>query len=320
MALPDHEWPDSLVDDWFARRTLAASDHDPAELAARKRGLRVATVLPARNEQATVGDIVRAVGSGLRDHHGLVDEVVVVDSHSHDATAQVAAAAGARVVRCTATPDDGKGGAIRSGLAGTDADLVVFLDADVESFREGYVTGLLAPLLDDPSLVLAKAFYDRPFRAEAARGVDDGASGGSRPNGGGRVTELVARPTIAERAPELSGFAQPLAGEYAVRRRLVARQPVVSGYGVDLGHLLLTWRAHGLDAMCQVDLGHRAHRHHDLDALGRMAAQVRAAFPLCLDGRTEVRTSHARFVRDEGDRLVRTEEPVTTRLLAPVDV
>ena len=317
--MPDHERPDSSVADWFVGRTLPATEHDPAELAGRKRGLRVAAVLPARNEEATVGDIVRAVGAGLRDHHGLVDEVVVVDSHSDDGTAKVAAAAGARVVACTAAPDDGKGGAIRSGLAGTDADLVVFLDADVESFREGYVTGLLAPLLDDPSLVLAKAFYDRPFRAEAARNGDDGASGGSRLNGGGRVTELVARPTIAERAPERSGFAQPLAGEYAVRRHAVVRQPVVSGYGVDLGHLLLTWRAHGLDAMCQVDLGHRTHRHHDLDALGRMAAQVRAAFTLCLDGGREVQTSHARFVRDGGDRLRRTQEPVTTRLLAPVE-
>ncbi len=172
--------PEVSVADWFDRRTLAAAEHDPAELVDRKRGLRVAAVLPARNEEATVGDIVRAVGSGLRDRHGLVDEVVVVDSHSRDATARVAAAAGARVVRCTATPDDGKGGAIRSGLAGTDADLVVFLDADVESFREGYVTGLLAPLLDDPSLVLAKAFYDRPFRPEAARGTDDGAPSPTR--------------------------------------------------------------------------------------------------------------------------------------------
>ncbi|MCK5892121.1 glucosyl-3-phosphoglycerate synthase [Aeromicrobium sp.] len=317
--MPEHERPGpTAVDDWFARRTLAATEHDPAELAARKDGLRVAAVLPARDEEATVGDIVRALGAGPLDRHGLLDEIVVVDSHSRDATADVAAAAGARVVRCTADPQDGKGGAIRSGLAGTDADLVVFLDADVESFREGYVTGLLAPLLDDPTLALAKAFYDRPFRPEAARGVGDGASGGQRANGGGRVTELVARPSIAERAPELAGFAQPLAGEYAVRRRAVAGQPVVSGYGVDLGHLLLTWRAHGLDAMCQVDLGHRTHRHHDLDALGRMAAQVRAAFLLCLDGQREVRTSHTRFARDAQDRLVRTRETVTTRLLAPV--
>ncbi len=314
MALREHG---PAVDDWFARRTVDGADPDPAELAERASGVRVAAVLPARNEEATVGSMVTSLRRGLRDRWGLLDEVIVVDSHSTDGTARAAVETGARVVPCALDPADGKGGAIHSGLNATDADVVVFLDADVDSFHDGYVTRLLAPLIDDPTLIVAKAFYDRPFRPGASRTADDGVSGEHRPNGGGRVTELVARPLIGLRAPDLSGFAQPLAGEYAVRRGALGALRLVSGYGVDLGLLLSVGRAHGMETMCQVDLGHRSHRHHDLDALGRMALQVRAAFDLTLGDVESVTDLHTTFQRDADDRLVRRTERVTTRLLAP---
>lgn len=310
MALPETQG--SVVRDWFARRTLDDRHPTPSEVAALARGQRVVVVLPARNESATVGAVVARLRERLVDQVPLLSEIVVVDSHSSDDTADAARRAGARVVTCTQSAQDGKGGAIRSGLDAVDADVVVFLDADVEAPHDGFVTGLVAPLLREPDLALIKAFYDRPFLPDGGR-----PDTRTRPSGGGRVTELVARPEIADRAPALAGFAQPLSGEYAVRRTAVSDHPFVSGYGVDIGLLLTVLDRHGLDAMAQVDLGRRVHRHQDLVSLGRMALQVRAAFDLCLDGRAEVADVHTRFVRDAADRLVLQHDRVVTRLLPP---
>jgi glucosyl-3-phosphoglycerate synthase len=244
---------------WLAERTSSIADWPAELLLACKGAQRVCVVLPARNEAATVGDIVAAIiarhGSGSRP---LVDEVLVVDSGSHDATAAISAAAGARVV---ASALAGKGEAMWRGVAATDADLVAFIDADLESFDPGFVTGLLGPLLTDPTVEFVKATYDRPT-----------AAGGSL--GGGRVTELMARPLLAAFWPELAGVLQPLSGEYAARRCLLERLPFRCGYGVDIGLLIDTWSDVGLDAIAQVDLYRRHHRHSDLPALGRMAAEV----------------------------------------------
>jgi glucosyl-3-phosphoglycerate synthase len=315
--LPEHEPrpQPGTVRDWFARRTVDDRHPSPDEVAELAHGQRITVVLPARNEAATVGTVVTRLRERLIERVALLDEIVVVDSHSSDQTADVARRAGARVVSCTHSPQDGKGGALRSGIDAVDADVVVFLDADVEAPHDGFVTGLVAPLLRDPDLVLVKAFYDRPFLPDGA--VADDAPDAARPSGGGRVTELVARPEIADRAPALAGFAQPLSGEYAVRRTAVYQHPFVSGYGVDIGLLLTVLERYGLDAMAQVDLGRRVHRHQDLVALGRMALQVRASFDLCLDGRSEVTDVHTRFVRDDSDRLVLQHDRVVTRLLPP---
>lgn len=288
---------------WFDTHTLDAGQ-PLGDLVAAKRGRRVGVVLPARDEAGTIGEIVRRVRTALCDLVPLVDEVLVVDSRSSDTTADEARAAGATVVP-TQDPepdfDGGKGSAMRTGIARTTCDVGVFLDADVTGFDPAFVARLVGPLLSEPSLVLVKAFYDRP--------THDG--------GGGRVTELVARPEIARRAPELAGFVQPLAGECAFVRDAVVDLPMVSGYGVDVGMLLHTVRKHGLDAIAQADLGRREHQHQGLPALGRMALQVRAAFDLVLDERDVV--VDQRWVPRRGTQgtpeLV--AERVETRLLAP---
>lgn len=219
----------------------------------------VAVILPARNEASTVGDIVRAVAAEYRlSERPLVDEIVVVDSGSTDETADVAAAAGARVVGATRP---GKGEAMWQGLAATDAELVVFLDADLERFDPRFVAALLGPLLADRSVEFVKGAYDRPANETGALG-------------GGRVTELLARPLLAAFWPELAGLAQPLSGEYAARRGLLERVPFRSGYGVDIGLLIDAWHELGMGGIAQVDLHERRHRHSDLAALGRMAAEV----------------------------------------------
>jgi glucosyl-3-phosphoglycerate synthase len=211
--------------------------------------------LPARNEAATVGDIVSAV---LNGGDGLVDEVLVVDSASTDDTAAVAKRAGARVVTADTR---GKGEAMWQGIAATDASLVVFLDADLERFDPDFVPALLGPLVADPQIALVKGAYDRRTEADVTVG-------------GGRVTELTARPLLAAFWPELGQIVQPLGGEYAARRELLEQLPFRCGYGVDIGLLLDTNELLGPGAIAQVDLHERFHSHSDLQALGRMAAEV----------------------------------------------
>ena len=252
---------------WFARRTSAAADWPVERLVEAKAAARsrVSVVLPALDEEPTVGDIV-AVVVALRDRTGLVDEIVVVDSGSVDDTAKVALDAGAAVYhRDDILPAQGsypgKGEVLWKALAATTGDLVVYVDSDLTDVGEHYVTGLLGPLLTDPAVLMVKAFYDRPL-------LDVSAAGG------GRVTELMARPLLNTLFPELAGVVQPLAGEYAGRRTLLEALPFAAGYGVETGLLIDTYRHHGLDAIAQVDLGQRTHGHQDTAALGRMAATV----------------------------------------------
>lgn len=248
------------------------------QLVERKDDRRVSVVLPARDEAETVGAIVAVIRDALVDRVGLVDEILVVDSCSVDATAAVATAAGARVVAQDAVrPDlpaaEGKGEALWKGLIASTGDLVVAVDADLRDFGPGFVTGLLGPLLDDPGVAFVKGFYHRPLIAGGDVDVD----------GGGRVSELLARPLINLAWPALAGFVQPLAGEFAARRELLEAIPFLTGYGVELGMLVDVLDRVGLDAMAQVDLGVRVHRHHDLHTLGRMAAQIQLAAAVRLE-------------------------------------
>lgn len=248
--------------------TLSGADFGAGALVAAKRGRRVTVCLPARDEEATVGAIVATIHRRLRVQHGLVDEIVVVDDGSSDATAAMARAAGARVV---AGGGDGKGGAMQAGLAAAEGDVVVYCDADVRSFRAGFVVGLLGPLLTGDGVAFVKGFYDRPF---------DGRHGE-----GGRVTELMAKPALRVLLPALAGFAQPLAGECAARRDVLEQVPFVRGYGVDVALLVDVAERFGLVSMVQVDLGHRVHRNRPLAELGPQAeAVLRTVLARCGSG------------------------------------
>jgi len=261
------------VQQWFDTHTfrgVGASASELAQLSWLKSDTTVSVVLPALNEQDTVGAIVAEVRSVLVDvDHPLVDELIVLDSGSTDATSAVARRAGAEVVHVDDVLAEwpslpGKGEALWRSVAATSGDIVVFVDADLLQFSASTVTGLLHPLLADPGLALVKATYDRPL-ADGAR---------VHPAGGGRVTELVARPLLNLHWPSLAGFVQPLAGEYAARRDLLERLPFPTGYGVELGLLIDALDLVGLAGLAQVDLGERRHRHHDDQTLGRMAAEI----------------------------------------------
>lgn len=253
---------------WFARRTSGASDWPVADVLAAKGAHRVSVVIPARNEDATIDDVVGLIRAELMDEVPLVDELVVMDSLSTDETARVAAAAGA-VVHAVADvrPDlgvrEGKGEALWKSLFVTTGDVLVFIDADLTQWGTHFVTGLLGPLLADDDVQLVKGFYDRVLDLGTGVAAE-----------GGRVTELVARPLLAIHRPSLSQVVQPLAGEWAIRRAHFASLPVPTGYGVELATLLDTEARHGIDAIAQVDLGSRAHTHQNLHDLGLMATEL----------------------------------------------
>jgi glucosyl-3-phosphoglycerate synthase len=257
-------WRPAMVNDPSVSAPSLVFHHDafdPAALAAAKQGRRVSVCLPARDEERTVGGIVASVMEALAQESGfgLVDEVVVVDDGSTDGTAAVARRAGARVVQ-TCSRGGGKGEAMQTGLAAADGDLVVFLDADVENFAPHFVIGMLGPLLVRDDILLVKGFYERPLNGE--------------PNGGGRVTELVARPVINLLFPHLAPIRQPLAGESAAPREVIEKVGLAPGYGVEMALLIDVADRFGVESIGQVDLGVRVHRNRPLSELRHQATDV----------------------------------------------
>ncbi|MFE3825798.1 glucosyl-3-phosphoglycerate synthase [Streptomyces sp. NPDC059092] len=292
------------VEHWLTRRSWSAGDRTLDRLLAAKaaRGSTVSVVLPALDEEETVGAIVSVVRRELMERVRLVDELVVIDSGSTDRTGEVAAAAGARVVhrdtilpRLPALP--GKGEVLWRSLLVTSGDIVCFVDADLREFSPDFVSGIVGPLLTEPEVQFVKAMYDRPLGGGGTRG---------EAGQGGRVTELVARPLLNLHWPRLAGFVQPLGGEYAARRSLLERLPFPVGYGVELGLLVDALHTVGLDALAQVDVGVRLHRHQDDRALGRMAAAIYRTAQLRLQRGHLVRPRLTQFERGEDGFTPRT--------------
>ncbi|MFF7950485.1 glucosyl-3-phosphoglycerate synthase [Streptomyces griseorubiginosus] len=278
------------VERWLSTRSWSVTDRPLHQIMAAKQrtGQTVSVVLPALNEEETVGDIVSVIRHDLVRQVPLVDEIVVVDSGSTDRTSEVAAAAGATVVhrdeilpRLPALP--GKGEVLWRSLLVTRGDIVCFIDADLKEFSSDFVLGIVGPLLTEPGVDLVKGMYDRPLGGAAGQG--------------GRVTELMARPLLNMHWPQLAGFVQPLGGEYAARRSLLEQLPFPVGYGVELGMLVDALHLVGLDALAQVDVGVRKHRHQDGQALGRMSAAIYRTAQLRLARGHLIRPSLTQFER-----------------------
>ena len=224
----------------------------------------VSVCIPARDEARTIASVVEPIARTLVPA-GLVDELLVLDHGSTDATAAVARRSGATVVPANDVLADfgpalGKGDVLWRSLHASTGDLIVWLDSDLTSFGTHYVTGLLGPLLTDPGISLVRATYDRSLHGTAGEG--------------GRVTELLARPLIATLFPDLEHIRQPLGGEYAVRREAAERVAFEVDYGVEMGLLLDIASSSGVSAIAQVDLGHRAHRNRSLSSLREQSRQV----------------------------------------------
>lgn len=262
---------------------------------------RVSVVLPARNEEATVGAMVTRLRTDLGER---LHELVVIDSDSTDATAQVAAVAGAQVYAVAAIRPElgshpGKGEALWKAQFVTSGDVLVFLDADLIEWSTEFVPRLVAPFAD-PAVQLVKGWYSRDYAGADSVETD----------GGGRVTELMARPWLAVHRPALAQIAQPLAGEWAIRREAFAALSVPCGYGVEIASLLDIEATHGAAAIAQAWLGRRTHRHQNLRQLGVMATQVLAAAARRAQG---VTTDPVTLTQFTGDQPLPREVPTTER-------
>jgi glucosyl-3-phosphoglycerate synthase len=300
--------------EWFGKRTFHYQQFEPAKLRAAKErlGLTVSVCLPTRDEAATVGTIVKALRKSL-ERSRLIDEIVVMDAGSVDDTATIALAEGARVFReqdvlPEVGPGSGKGEALWKSLHACRGDVICWIDADIRNFHPRFVHGLLGPLLMDPEVLYVKAFYERPIRERNAL----------RSTGGGRVTELVARPLLNLLWPQLAGIVQPLSGEYAGRRVALEQVPFSSGYGVELGLLVDLAERFGMDAIAQVDLERRVHRNQEVQALGRMSFGILQAVFLRLveEGRAApgtYGTTLVQFSNQLREYHMEPREIVTTR-------
>jgi glucosyl-3-phosphoglycerate synthase len=262
----------TVVDRWFAENTYHSREfRDIARLVSLKReqGLTLSLGLPTLNESATIGNIIEVMQRALVEEHPLIDEIVVIDSGSTDDTVEIARSLGVRV---HAHPDIlpeygtfvGKGEALWKSLHLLRGDLVAWCDTDISNIQPQFVYGVVGPLLADPRVGYVKGFYRRPLNF----------GGELQTAGGGRVTELTARPILNLFYPELSGLLQPLSGEYAARRELLERMPFFTGYGVEIGHLIDILESFGLNRLAQVDLGVRIHRNQELFDLSKMAFAI----------------------------------------------
>jgi glucosyl-3-phosphoglycerate synthase len=250
---------------WYHTNTFSHTAF-PAERLAAGRKTTVSVCLPARDEAVTIGPILEQLVPLQRQ--GVVDQIVVVDNSS-DGTARIARALGVEVhdqeeLMPELGPVLGKGDAMWRSLTLLRGDVVCFLDADSEHFGPHFACGLLGPLLCESGISFVKGFYRRPYRLGET----------TFPDGGGRVTELTARPLLNLFYPELAAVEQPLSGEVAARRHLLEQLPFVTGYGVDVALLLDTYATLGLEAIAQVDLDVRQNAHQPLRDLGPMAYAV----------------------------------------------
>ena len=261
-----------LVDKWFAENTYHAGEFaDLPRLLALKReqNLKVSLALPALNEEETVGDVIRTVKEAMVNRVPLLDEIVLVDSDSSDQTRAIAESLAVPVhihqhVLPALGTRAGKGEALWKSLYLTCGDIVVWIDTDIVNIHPRFVYGLLGPLIQHPEIQFVKGFYRRPLK------VDNKLQAG----GGGRVTELTARPLLNLFFPELSGIIQPLSGEYGGRRTALEQMPFSSGYGVEIGLLIDMFEKFGLSAIAQVDLQERIHHNQPLESLSKMSFAI----------------------------------------------
>ena len=317
-ALPEPPSNAALLERWLERRSYAHerfADLDSLARRKQERGLSVTVVLPAREVATTIGPIIDEI-RGVNERAALVDQVLVVAARSGDGTREIALRHGAEVYEedelvAELGPAIGKGDAMWRALSVAKGDLVLYLDSDTVDFGPRFVYGLLGPLLTEPGVRFVKASYSRPWT--------DGAQ--VRLDGGARVTELTAKPLLNLFYPELSAFAQPLAGDLAASRALLEGIPFFTGYAVETGMLIDVLAAAGLDAMAQVDLGSRSNRHQPLFELGKMSYAVLRAVEMRLarDGRLRsngggARDSYVRAIRSaDGLRLEQSPVPILER-------
>jgi glucosyl-3-phosphoglycerate synthase len=264
------------IDAWLRSNTFHHShfwDLNPLVREKEKQNLKISLCIPTLNEEKTIGKEIVIFKSELMQRYPLLDEIAVIDSGSSDQTREVAAAFGADVylsrnILKNYGEKRGKGENLWKAIYQLDGQIIVYIDADIKNIHPRFVYGLVAPLIYHPGIRYVKAFYDRPLAS----------SQGTRPSGGGRVTEILIRPLFSLFFPELTALIQPLSGEYAVRREVLEKIPFPIGYGVETSHLIDVYHRWGLEAIGQTDMDRRVHRNQATRDLGRMAFGIMQTF------------------------------------------
>ena len=264
------------IESWLKSHTFHHStfrDLDALVEEKQKQDLKISLCIPTLNEEKTIGKEIVIFKSELMQRHPLLDEIAVIDSDSSDQTRDVASAFGAQVFLSKEIlkkygEKRGKGENLWKAIYQCEGDILVYIDADIKNIHPRFVYGLVAPLIYRPEIHYVKAFYDRPLAS----------SQGSRPSGGGRVTEILIRPLFSLFFPELAALIQPLSGEYAVRRQVLDKIPFPIGYGVETSHLIDVYHRWGLQAIAQTDLDRRVHRNQHTRDLGKMAFGILQTF------------------------------------------
>jgi glucosyl-3-phosphoglycerate synthase len=274
-----------LVDKWFAENTYSSEEFEDLDYLLdlkKEQGAVISLALPALNEEPTVGKVISTAKESLMEQVPLLDEIVLVDSDSKDRTREIAQSLGIPVyIHQKILPETGarhgKGEALWKSLYVTHGDIVVWLDTDIVNVHPRFIYGVLGPLLLDPGIQFVKGFFRRPIKI----------GNKMHASGGGRVTELTARPLLNLFYPELSGVIQPLSGEYAGRRKALEEATFFSGYGVEIGLLIDMLERHGLRSIAQVDLKECVHHNQDLEALSKMSFVIIQTVLHKLEGRFE---------------------------------
>jgi glycosyltransferase involved in cell wall biosynthesis/nucleotide-binding universal stress UspA family protein len=310
-----------LVDKWFAENTFHADEfEDLNDLLNLKyeRGLSISLALPSLNEEETIGNVIQTIKQSLVIDAPLLDEIVLIDSSSDDRTRDIAHSFDIPVyIHQTVLPEygsrPGKGEALWKSLYCTRGDIVIWLDTDIVNIHPRFVYGLIGPLLLGHDIQFVKGFYRRPLK------VGDKTQAG----GGGRVTELTARPLLNLFFPELSGVIQPLSGEYGGRRAALEQLSFFSGYGVEIGLLIDVFDKFGLSAIAQVDLQERIHHNQPLEALSKMSFAIIQAVIRKLESRygqsiLENVNKTMKLIRYEDERFALDVEEIAERDRPPM--
>jgi glycosyltransferase involved in cell wall biosynthesis len=255
---------------WVRKRTFEAGDFSLLDILRKykkKLNKKISVILPSLNEARTVGNVIKTAQEVK--NAGLVDEILLVDSASNDGTMDIAKSLGIPTFLHSEIKPElgshcGKGEAMFKSAFITDADILVWVDTDIESITPRFFYGLLGPLLTNPTIKFSKGYFTRPVRIEAS-GIE---------LGGGRVTEILVRPWINAFHPQLSGYIQPLAGTTAIYRDTFLKMQLPINYGVEMAMLLQAVAIDGLWATCQVNLGEVIHKSKDVAGLSEMAFQI----------------------------------------------
>jgi len=268
-------WQENL-DRWIKTHTFHHSRFSDIKNLVRlkeKKGIKISLVFPTLNEQATIGKEIEIMKNELQINYPLIDEIAIVDSGSTDDTLNIAQKAGAKTYAAAdclpgCGQAQGKGENLWKSLYLLEGDIILWLDADIKNLHPKFAYGVLGPLLEFDEICYVKGFYERPIKMGSRR----------RRSGGGRVTEILVRPLLSNFFPELSGFLQPLSGEYAGRRKILENVPFRVGYGVEVGLLIDIYEQYGLFSLAQVDLDKRIHRNRRLEDLSRMSFAILHTF------------------------------------------